>query len=208
MTMHERMRIFEAVFPSDLETTAPTPAATPQLGSSSFGASFGGFQEAKAPADDEAAERVKWDRAWHTATTYLSLPRTSVTLAQALRQERLDEGRWIKAASREVAAAVEYLVSDQSPGHRRRAHDESADILHWYLQEVTEHYFKYQLSSLLRVSPSRFSNIECIVSNARLDTAIDGQPAGAPGPAQVPERDPNHLPLSRATMRRSLPVAV
>ena len=168
MTMYERMRIFEAVFPSDLETTAPTPSATPLLESSSFEAPFGGFQETKAPADGHVAESVRWDRAWHTATSFLSLPRAAVTRDQALRKERLDESLWVKGTSREVSEAIAYLVSDQSPGYRLRAHNETDDILHWYMQEVTEHYVKHQLSSLLRVSRSCFSGcVHCSNSPCR-----------------------------------------
>ena len=152
MTVHARMRIFEAVFPSFAETSAPTPSATPQLGSGSSGAPWGSFQEAKAPADDGVTESIRWDRAWHTATSFLSFPRAAVTREQALRKERFDESKWIKDATPGVLEAITYLVSEQSPGYQIRADREGDDLLQWYLQEVGKHYVDFELPRLLEVS--------------------------------------------------------
>ena len=149
------MSVFEAVFPSFTETSAPTPAATPQIGSGSFGATFGTpVQGAKGQADDAASESIRWDRAWHTATSFLTFPRAAVTREQALQRARWDESKWTKDALPDVRDAITYLVSEESPGYRLRANRENDSLFHWYLQEVSKHYVDYQLPRLLDVSMS------------------------------------------------------
>lgn len=70
--------VFASVFsiPS-INYTTPTPIATPDLGSTAFGQAFGGFSSQAAPksSGNLAAQQVKRNIAWSTATRFLRLPR-------------------------------------------------------------------------------------------------------------------------------------
>lgn len=145
--------IFAAVFPPASDADLPTPAATPVLGSSGFGESFGdaSSQSAAAPVTG-AAEQIKWDRAWHTATTYLSLPDDTITVAHARQSEDTLRGKWIKTCSPDVVKAITYIVSDSSYGRQLRKNLRNQDLLIWYYKEVgTRHYLEYVMPGLLKV---------------------------------------------------------
>ena len=151
--------MFDDVFPSFKDACAPTPSVTPLLGSTSFGTPFGGdFHDTKGSADDSAPEALRWDRAWHTATTFLSLPRETVSPEQALRKG-FDERRWIKEPSPETRNAIAYVLSHEwdAPGAQVKA--ERSSLLEWYLLEVSTHFAGFQLSSLKTVRARLLSSV-------------------------------------------------
>jgi anaphase-promoting complex subunit 2 len=148
--MPARKRIFQAVFPAAAQATLPTPQATPVLGPGSFGGSS--FTEASPTEQgDPAAEKIKWERAWHTATFFLKLPDAPITLAAASRDEASLRAKWLRPCRPETSAAITYLVSEQSRGRRLRTGRKEDDLLDWYAQEVGRHYIEYQLPLLLHV---------------------------------------------------------
>lgn len=149
--LHER--IFASVFPPPSEVDIPTPTATPILGSSGFGEPFGSqHTNASQPGTETgAAEQIKWDRAWHTATTFLSLRDEPIRAEQ---DEETLKGRWIKPAEPQTQKALEYLLSDNSRGRQIRRDSKTDDLLQWYFEEVVlEHYVKHVLPSLVQVFP-------------------------------------------------------
>ena len=145
--------IFAAVFPPSADVVFPTPTATPVLGSSAFGESFGAPVVPDFGAESSAAEQIAWDRAWHTATAYLSLPNEHITAAPASQDEGALKSKWIKPFTNEVANAVSYLLSDDSRGRQLRKNSTKDNLLHWYYEEVgSRHYVDYVLPGLFNVS--------------------------------------------------------
>ena len=145
--------MFNAVFPTLTNTSILTPSVTPLLGSSEF-AFIPGFNDAEPAFDyeDSAAEQIRWDRAWHTATAFLSLPNEPITTAHADQNGRALKTKWIKQFSPEVRRATLYLISEQSQGHRLRAGKIEDDLFAWYSQEVGRHYIGWQSLQLTEVT--------------------------------------------------------
>lgn len=145
-------RIFASVFPPPSEVDVPTPTATPILGSSGFGEPFGSQHTNASQPDTEtgAAEQIKWDRAWHTATTFLALRDEPIPAEQ---DEETLKSRWIKPAEPETQKALAYILSESSRGRQIRRESNTDDLLRWYLEEVVlEHYVKHVLPILTQVN--------------------------------------------------------
>ena len=145
--------IFASVFPAPSEVNVPTPTATPILGSSGFGEPFGSQHTIPSQPGTEtgAAEQIKWDRAWHTATTFLSLRDEPIHVEQ---DEETLKGRWIKPAEPGTQRALAYLLSESSNGRQIRTESNTDDLLRWYFEEaVLEHYVKHVLPGLTQVIP-------------------------------------------------------
>ncbi|CAF9916564.1 hypothetical protein IMSHALPRED_003235 [Imshaugia aleurites] len=148
-------RIFTSVFPPPSEVDVPTPTATPILGSSGFGEPFGSqHTNASQPGTETgAAEQIKWDRAWHTATTFLSLRDEPINAEQ---DEETLKNKWIKAVEPETPRALAYLLSESSRGRQIRRGSNTDDLLRWYFEEVVlEHYVKHVLPSLIQILKKR-----------------------------------------------------
>lgn len=143
--------IFASVFPPPSEFDVPTPTATPILGSSGFGEPFSSQHTNTSQPGTEtgAAEQIKWDRAWHTATTFLSLRDEPIHPEQ---DEETLKGRWIKSAEPETRQAFAYLLSESSRGWQIRRESNTDDLLRWYFEDVVlEHYVTNVLPSLIKV---------------------------------------------------------
>lgn len=150
MSLHDR--IFSAVFPPSADVVIPTPTATPVLGSTESGESFGGLVAPDTGSESSAAEQIRWDRAWHTATTYLSIANEPITAAYASHDEGSLRGKWIKPFTAEIENAIFYLISEDSRGRQLRKHSVRDDLLQWYYEEVgSRHYVDYVLPGLTRV---------------------------------------------------------
>ena len=145
MAFHDK--IFASVFPAPSEVDVPTPAATPVLGSSAFAEPFGSPHLSQASTESGAAEQVKWDRAWHTATTFLALPNEPIKTDQ---DEETLKGKWIKSCSPQTQRALQYILSEDSLGrHLRKDKD---DLLRWYFEVVIlGHYVEHVLPGLTKV---------------------------------------------------------
>ena len=155
MALHDD--IFAAVFPPSADVVIPTPTATPVLGSSAFGEPFGGPISLDTGIESSAAEQIRWDRAWHTATTYLYLPNEPLTAAHASQDEAALKSKWIKPFTAEAANAVSYLLSEDSRGRQLRRHSSKDNLLQWYYEEVcSRHYVDYVLPDLIKVIGLRF----------------------------------------------------
>ena len=147
--------VFSAVFPPPSDVNVPTPSATPIFGSDGFEESFSSSIPSETATVTGAAEQIKWDRAWHTATAYLSLPNVPITAAFAscaLQNEETLKGKWLKPFTTEVSRAVEYVASENSYGRRLRKQLNKDDILQWYYEEMgTKHYLEYVRPGLVKV---------------------------------------------------------
>lgn len=141
-------RVFAAVFPPATELDTPTP----DIGSSSFGESFG---SPFLPETVPATEQIRWNRAWHTATAFLLLPNVHITVEQAKEAEEILRRRWFKPFTPEVSHAVKYVVSEDSAGHLLRKQQRKDNLLQWYEEMGTRHYLEYVRPSLLTVCQER-----------------------------------------------------
>ena len=161
-------RIFAAVFPPSSDAVVPTPAATPVLGSSGLtpilsssglGQPFGAIADPEPEPQTSAEEQIKWDRSWHTATTYLSLPNELITIAHA--KDAL-KAHWLKPFRAETAKAVYYIVSSESQGRRLRQSSIKDNLLQWYFEEVVcRHYLDYVLPTVIKVIGKTFWTKVC-----------------------------------------------
>lgn len=140
-------RIFASVFPAPSDVDFPTPANTPALGSSAFGEPFGLPSSSQPDAESGAAEQIKWDRAWHTATAFLVLPYEPIQTDQ---DEETLRSKWIKPCPELIQRALQYVVSRDSRGRQLRK--DKDDLLRWYFEDVVlGHYVEYMLPGLVKV---------------------------------------------------------
>ncbi|KAI9788569.1 MAG: hypothetical protein M1816_006818 [Peltula sp. TS41687] len=121
-------RIFSAVFPtSAYSSTQPTPLATPETRFVAPGQTFGGHSQQtlglERSASDPITQQIHWDRAWHLATSFLSL----------------SKGRH-QAYSSESAEAIRHVLRS-GPRHGDRT-DECfhGSLIEWYGNEVRRHF--------------------------------------------------------------------
>ncbi|KAI9823591.1 MAG: hypothetical protein M1832_002372 [Thelocarpon impressellum] len=173
-TKRRRRQVFSSVFPvSTSITTPPTPLATPDPSFVLPGQSFGGptvgatsFADARPPSS-AAEERIRWDRAWHTATSSLSLPKESVSLRQPDVQDADLYSRWFGGCPPGAVNAIACVLSSTAGGDGASGPGDDRDLIEWYTNEVRGHFLmyvrpqlqmeddaeedaKYALSSLLR----------------------------------------------------------
>lgn len=155
-------RIFAAVFPPSADAVVPTPAASPVFGSPELGRSFGGFVISSPEPQNSAEEQIKWDRAWHTATSYLSLPNELITIAHAKQSEDALKARWLKPFRAETANAVSYIVSSESQGRKLRKGPFRDNLLQWHFEEVvSRHYVDYVLPTVTKVNGGTLRTRRC-----------------------------------------------
>lgn len=118
--------VFASVFPVlSLSHSTPTPIATPDLGYTALGSSFGGPHAGRnAEAQGQGQHRaVKRGLAWSCATRFLSLPKDSSIQARPHR-------------SREVTEALTYLLVGE--GKIEDGKEES--LVEWYTNECRLHF--------------------------------------------------------------------
>lgn len=148
--MSARNRILAAVFPPLPYASNPTPAATPVLGSNDSAVEAWTF-----PIDPEpeslATQQIRWDRAWHTATAFLSLPAEALTAAHAGQGEEALRGKWIKPYTPEILNDLAYIISPQSRGCQLRSISPDDDLLEWYLEQVQRHYVRFVRPGVVKV---------------------------------------------------------
>ncbi|KAI9837422.1 MAG: hypothetical protein M1837_002967 [Sclerophora amabilis] len=154
-----RRRIFSSVFPSSpLASELPTPVATPDPSFLAPGQAFGVIPgdhgpSATHPSLNIASERTKWNRAWHTVTSFLILPREVIDAALDSSQIRK---RWLKRASLEVSTCLEVLVSPFAAVNTASDGDSKDSIVEWYLNEVRRHYLAFVRPNLLIDHPADY----------------------------------------------------
>ncbi len=99
---HEAL-IFSSVFPTSAHHTTPTPLATPDLGFTAEGQSFGGV-DITSPllSSRPVAQEIRQNQAWSIATRYLSL--TWAPFAQA------PQWTFKQPPTQDVSEALRYLL--------------------------------------------------------------------------------------------------
>jgi anaphase-promoting complex subunit 2 len=157
-----RKRVFDSVFsPTSLNDITPTPVATPALAPTGPGQSFGSVKrpgdgppalaeqhdplvsvtgnENSVRFEESSPEAIIRDRAWHVATTFLSLPNRGFEILA-----RTDDAATLLrsdvAVSQETSNALAYLLSSSSR-ERSRLHDaKELDLIEWYGYEMRRHF--------------------------------------------------------------------
>ena len=180
-------RVFAAVFPPAADIVLPTPQATPVLGSSAFGESFGSphlSQNAGAFSEGSAAEQVRWDRSWSAATRFLSFTAKPVIQNP---YEDIDEDRlrreWLKPCGPEVASAFSYLLSDDSRAWQMRRFSRKDDLLLWYCEEACiKHFIQYVIPCLKDIFNGEHTsdeNLLAVVKTMHFTQAVYLHPLGS-----------------------------
>ncbi|KAL1970140.1 hypothetical protein VTN77DRAFT_6545 [Rasamsonia byssochlamydoides] len=161
-----RKRVFDSVFaPTSLKDIAPTPVATPVSTSTASAQQFGitppgttasifqGQQYSRPSTTDNendvkigesSPEQITWDRAWHTATTFLSIPdRGFEVLTTPGESDGAQSATPLDPSSlpsREISDALVYLLAPSSRGRRLRAGLKEHDLVEWYGNEMRRHF--------------------------------------------------------------------
>ena len=166
MTAPAKRRVFDAVFPSSAYVTTATPAATPVIGTGgAFGSSFASTQEDQSLPLNPAAETIKWERAWHVVTDFLSLPRESLlshrtasnTLSLSAQVSKPSSSSpWFKQYTVEVSSAIRYTSFHGPPISLPNAQRQNA--FEWYLNEAERHFCDYELPKLEEVMCLEFKS--------------------------------------------------
>ena len=142
-----RKRIFESVFPPPTFSTLPTPVATPTSSFSvpppltpSHGYNTRHHPTAAIPPSpvsvallsSPATVFARESRAWHLATTYLSLP--------AIFPDTFEEWRGLihTEPSKDELEAIRYLVANS--GEITTSEGGKDSLLEWYTCEVRRHF--------------------------------------------------------------------
>jgi anaphase-promoting complex subunit 2 len=152
-----RKRVFDSVFPSSrLKDLAPTPSATPVLGQTEFGQSFGGplsspFSQSSIEASEGYPEQIVWDRAWHSATSFLTLPGRDF-VGQTLQRDLDAFTAHYNKPPKDVTESIRYVASKQYADRAQEQNRKHESIVEWYTDHVRGHFLAYSKPSLLRVS--------------------------------------------------------
>ena len=150
MTAYDR--VFAAVFPPSSEASIPTPSATPMLGSGGFEGSIDKESFSEWSQEDSATEQIRWDRAWHIATSFLALPSENLPPAYDNETRQRLHGKWFKEYTSHIAAAIKYLIDPEYSGGRLRKQQKNEDLLSWYFEEVGQrHFIHYVRPPMLQV---------------------------------------------------------
>lgn len=159
-----RKRVFDSVFSTTaLKDIAPTPVATPALAYTAPGQPFGSVKNpgdaSRVPVtgnensvrfEESTPEVVIWDRAWHVATTFLSLPnRGFEILATADDVTTLLQSH--VAVSQETSDALSYLLSSSSRERSIQHHSQELDLIEWYGYEMRRHFLTNFRSGFVKV---------------------------------------------------------
>ncbi|QDS71513.1 hypothetical protein FKW77_004946 [Venturia effusa] len=160
--------VFSSVFPAAaaLDHTSPTPVATPDLGFSGPGTSFGALTSPNKhghPSSMSVAQlHVKRNIAWSTATRFLSL--------NSLTGDELNlackHGKPQRKKSREAEEAIDFLLSGNGSFGET---DVDWNLIEWYTLEVRNHFLE-QISPAMEQAWSK--EIPCSqASDALKETA-------------------------------------
>lgn len=124
-TMDHATLVFASVFPvPSLSHTTPTPVATPDLGHTAPGSSFGGPFIGNAGGAQHRA--VKRTQAWSTATRFLSLPNNP------------GSGTRRSQRSADVEGALYYLLVGEG-----KSEEGEKGLLEWYTNEARLHFASF-----------------------------------------------------------------
>ncbi|KAK2865297.1 hypothetical protein FQN49_003713 [Arthroderma sp. PD_2] len=146
-------RVFDSVFPpTSLSGISPTPDATPVLGFTSPGEPFGGIQTSikankRPPSSEEPVpEQVNWDRAWHSATSFLAIPDKGFNINDGHDSDdnvgdRTLLKRWTRdQPSTTIRDSLFYVGADASRGKELRKGMKECDLKLWYMSETRRHF--------------------------------------------------------------------
>lgn len=124
--MDHKSLVFASVFPvPSLSHTTPTPIATPDLGFTAPGQSFGGpFGGGGSSGSFDQHREVKRNLAWSTATRFLSLPKPSQSKDVLSSAARPHKGT-------DVTEALEYLLVGEG-----QSADSKEESLVWILTSL------------------------------------------------------------------------
>ncbi|KAF3480368.1 anaphase-promoting complex subunit 2 [Arthroderma uncinatum] len=157
-------RVFDSVFPpSLLSGISPTPDVTPVLGFTPPGEPFGGIQTSikankPAPSSEEPVpEQVTWDRAWHTATAFLTIPDKGFNVnSDGNSDDKIGDRTLLKRWARDppstaIRDSLFYVGADASGGKGSRKGMKECDLKLWYMSETRRHFLTNFKDTLVKI---------------------------------------------------------
>jgi anaphase-promoting complex subunit 2 len=143
--MDQKNLVFASVFPvPSLSHTTPTPIATPDLGFTAPGSSFGSPFINNATTGEQRA--VRRNLAWSTATRFLSLPKppNDSSYASFYAQK--------PARGPDVEEALQYLLAGEG---RSEGDGKEEALMDWYTNETRIHFANYVRPALAELWKSQ-----------------------------------------------------
>lgn len=143
-----RKRIFSAVFPQSIHASSqPTPQATPATQFTVPGQPFGGHYDAATASFDVAtsdpvAQQIRWERAWHAATSFLRVP-NALGPVPGNQDVTTLEKEWIRHHPLSSPEAITELLHLDivRPGPKEYATKHA--LVEWYMNEVRRHFVAF-----------------------------------------------------------------
>lgn len=152
-----RKRVFDSVFPrpqntSYFRTSDSFPFAPPNANVVYSDKSRERAQKKEAQQQQQQlrdtekwADQETWDRAWQTATEYLSLDNGS--LRHDVMDDKLEDETILKRFAKEapsqfVSDSIFYVGADASPGRELRIGLKECDLREWYMSGARRHFLE------------------------------------------------------------------
>ena len=151
--MNRRTTIFQSVFPAAVPIERPTPASTPQIDTGSFQQSQGtnAFHDEDDEDDDVATRQIRWERAWHVATTAVTLPSSAFTFEDLGGTHDFITPLWTGRWRSELRPALSILAAHESLVQSHTKKTDGSTLFEWYEREVTRHFTEFQMPLLEKV---------------------------------------------------------
>ncbi|OKL55759.1 hypothetical protein UA08_09018 [Talaromyces atroroseus] len=160
-----RKRVFNSVFaPVTLTENAPTPLATPALGSSAPGQAFGSRALPEAVSNvrineaEPEPEGIIWSRVWHSATEFLALPDWTYETLSSFVEHATSFSLQPKHITPEIERSLSHLLNQ----HQQI---KEYDLVDWYCNELRRHFItnlRAVLGAALETSPEDESLAETV----------------------------------------------
>ncbi|KAI9882483.1 MAG: hypothetical protein M1823_005772 [Watsoniomyces obsoletus] len=158
-----RKRIFSAVFPQSIHASSqPTPEATPGTQFTAPGQAFGGHDDAApgsfdVPPTDPVAQQIRWERAWHAATSFLRVP-NALAPFPGIQDARTLEREWIEYHPLSSPEGITELLHLDITRVGQKDSLANHALVEWYMNEVRRHFVEFgtqRLQSVLYQDPRR-----------------------------------------------------
>lgn len=141
-----RKRIFFTVFPvSAYASTQPTPLTSPETRFTGPGQPFGGHSNEPTsrlvdPSLAHVADDVRWDRAWHLATSFLSLSGVHIPVQDNHEGGRALPQRWGAETPPREKQAMQYVLRPAPSLQEQVEEVYDGRLLDWYMNEIRRHF--------------------------------------------------------------------
>lgn len=145
-----RKRVFNSVFPHPQNASDGTSKSLPFAYPTAPAVSDGHHRtlrtkegQQQLQVTEQSSEQATWDRAWQTATEYLSIGERA--FSPGMTDDNVDDQTMLKrfskgSPSRFVSNSIFYVAADASPGKALRIGLKQYDLQEWYMRQTRRHF--------------------------------------------------------------------